>query len=149
MMAGGSWLLSPKAARANDLDVAWQDRLADAKALLTASRPAAAIAAGLYALEIRLKVIVCHRLDLDYLPTAVQFHHLGELLVLAGLSQQIEDPALDPVRSNWNQIRTFADQLDDLRYKPDSGWSMAQASALMTWLEDPAAGVLSWLSALP
>jgi hypothetical protein len=51
-----------------DLEAAWPDRLKDAEALLAAGRNGWAIATGLYALEIRLKVLIARRLDLEQLP---------------------------------------------------------------------------------
>src|SRR5262249_14357700 len=55
-----------------DLEVAWQDRLADAEALFAAGRNAGAIADAIYALEIRLKVAICKRLDVEQLPKTLR-----------------------------------------------------------------------------
>ncbi len=147
-MAGVGWLPSPMASRAVDLEDAWSDRLVDAKALLAASRQAASIASGLYAVEICLKALICRRLDVEYLPRAVQFHSPEELLVLSGLSRRIDDPTLAPVRANWSRILKIADDLNNLRYKPDRGWSIADATSSLRLLEDPMSGVLTWLSAM-
>ena len=83
-----------------DLDTAWRDRLADAEALLAAGRNGWAIATGLYALEIRLKVLVCRRLDIDKLPKAFEVHDLSSLLLLAGLSQRILRKPARTVKTN-------------------------------------------------
>jgi hypothetical protein len=74
----------------SELEAAWQDRLAEAQSLHAAGHHAGAIAAALYALEIRLKVLICKRLDLDALPTGFEIHDLDSLLLLTGLSQRIE-----------------------------------------------------------
>ena len=60
----------------------WQDRLAEGKALLAASYHAWAMATGLFALEIRLKVLICKRLKIDKLPRAFEIHDLDGLLLL-------------------------------------------------------------------
>ena len=73
-----------------DLEAAWQDRLADAEALFAAGRNAGAIVTGLYALEIRLKVAVCKRLDLERLTKSFEIHDLPALLLLAGWSRRID-----------------------------------------------------------
>jgi hypothetical protein len=88
-MAGKQEFTKPGATR-SDLEVAWQDRLADAQALFDAGRHAWAIATALYALEIRLKVLICKRLDVPDLPKAFETHDLDSLLLLAGLSKRIE-----------------------------------------------------------
>jgi hypothetical protein len=143
-MASGNW--SKGSAKVSDLDVASRDRLVDAKALLASLRPAGSIAAGLYSLEIRLKVLVCKNLDLPELPLAVQFHDLGELLVLTGLSRRINnDPSLSSIKRNWGAILLIAGQLNDLRYMPDSGWTATEAADFLRRLEHPVEGVLTWL----
>ena len=84
------------------LEAAWQDRLADAEALFAAGRNAWAIATALYALEIRLKVLVCKKLDLSDLPRAFEVHDLDGLLLLAGLSRRIKRKGAVQVKQNWD-----------------------------------------------
>jgi hypothetical protein len=148
MMILKEWRESPKSAKRPDLDKAWTDRLADAKALLGAKRSAWSIASGLYALEIRLKFLVCKNLDLSYLHGAAFTHDLSALLILAGLSQRINDPSLSGVKINWDEILIVAEQLEDLRYRPDSNWPFSQAESFLGWLDHPSTGVLTWLSTL-
>jgi hypothetical protein len=125
-----------------------RERFLDAKALLAAGRPAASIATGLYALEIRLKVLVCKNLDVSALPTAIRFHDLGELLVLAGRSRKINDPSLVSVKYRWDKIREKSERLNEFRYLPDSNVSNSEAVTFLDRLEDPTDGVLTWLSTL-
>ncbi|HEX8199069.1 MAG TPA: hypothetical protein VF590_01175 [Isosphaeraceae bacterium] len=139
-----------------DLDAASRDRLADAKVLAAAGRPASAIAAGLYALEIRLKVLVCKRLDLPALRTAFQIHDLEGLLVLSGLERRIEDPSVSHVKVNWDAILTLAASLNELRYSPAGSPRLPigarrprDAVTFLAWLEDPQDGALSWISSQP
>jgi hypothetical protein len=129
-----------------DLEAAWPDRLADAEALLAAGRPAGAIADALYALEIRLKVQICKRLDLEALPKAFETHDLEGLLLLAGLSRRILRRRAALVRSNWDAILEMAEKLNDLRYKADNNWIHQQAAHLLHQVKNPSDGVLVWLS---
>lgn len=147
-MSRGSWRTSQTATQKSNLDTAWQDRMADAKALLASNRPAAAIACGLHAREIRLKVLVYKNHDLNYLPTPVQIHDPQELFVLAGLSQRIDQPHLKNVKYSWDQVVLRAGSLNDLRYKPDANIKLPDANHFLEWLDDPNDGVLPWLSTL-
>ncbi len=132
-------------AQASDLDVAANDRLADSKALFAANRPAMAIATAIYSIEIRLKVLICKKLELPALPKAFEIHDLEALLVLSGLSSRLNEPNAASVKSNWDNILTLEVRLNDLRYTPDHNWSPHQASTFLRWLEAPSDGVLPWL----
>jgi hypothetical protein len=129
-----------------DLEAAWPDRLVDAEALLAAGRPAATMASALYALEIRLKVLICKRLDLDALPKAFEIHDLNGLLLLAGLSRRIERRRAATIKRVLGEIIRVSEQLNDFRYLPDRNWSHHQAATLLNQLKDPTDGVFQWLS---
>ncbi len=129
-----------------DLAAAWPDRMKDAEALLRAGRHAWAIATALYALEIRLKVLVCKKLDVDELPRAFEIHDLGSLLLLAGLSRRIQRKAAARVKRNWDEVLEQAKNLGELRYTPDGNWTAAQAKAFLKRLTDATDGVLTWLA---
>jgi HEPN domain-containing protein len=129
-----------------ELDAAWQAHLADAEALFAAKRYAWAIVSALYALEIRLKVLICKRLDLKELPRAFEIHDLDALLLLAGLSRRIESKRLRKVKRNGDDILSQAEELNEIRYKPEKNWTRAQAARLLQQLKDPSEGVLTWLS---
>ena len=129
-----------------DLEAAWQDRLKDAEELLAAGRHGWAIATGLYALEIRLKVLICRRLDLDQLPRAFEVHDLAGLLLLAGLSRRIQRKPARGVKRNWDGILMLAPLLNDFRYTADAKWTAAQAQEFFRQLRDPPNGVLIWLN---
>jgi hypothetical protein len=135
--------------KTSDLDQASIDRLDDSKALIAAGRPASSIASALYALEIRLKVLICKRLDRINLPDAFKFHDFEALLILTGLSGRLDDPLAARVRQNWVEVVDMARNIDKYRYLPDKGWSMAEATTLISWLEDPNDGVITWLKAQP
>lgn len=131
-----------------DLEVAYLDRVADANHLHSGGRHASAIVMALYALEIKLKVGACRRLDLDKLPAAFAIHDFNALLIVSGLSRLIDDPSAAPVKKNWDHIViTFSGKhVNELRYGPDSNWTRADADDLLKRLQDPQDGVLTWLS---
>jgi hypothetical protein len=135
----------PGATRA-DLEAAWQDRLAEAQSLHAAGHHAGAIAAALYALEIRLKVLVCRKLDLDHLPKAFEIHDLDSLLLLAGLSRRMERRSARKVKGNWEEVLDLAGELNTIRYQPAIKWTGRHAADLLTQLTDAGNGVMSWLS---
>jgi hypothetical protein len=129
----------------SDLDQASLDRMEDARVLLAGGRSSAAIASAVYALEMRLKVLICKRLDLLELPQAFQFHDLEALLVLSGLKRRLEAPGAASVQKNWSDMLIRANRLNELRYFPDRNWPIAQAQDFLNWLEDPQDGVIPWL----
>jgi hypothetical protein len=147
----GDGKLTTSGARLIDLETACQDRLSDAESLFNSGRHAAAIAAGLYALEIGLKVKICKRLALKELPRAFEIHDLDGLLVLTGLSRLLNGPAMkrSKVKRNWDEIRTASGQLNDLRYLPADRWDAAQAKRFLYQLKDEDDGALTWLLKQP
>jgi hypothetical protein len=147
MMAGGSTFSKPGAPVA-DLQLAAVDRLQDADALFAAGRYASAIAMGVYALEIHLKIRTCHRLNLVRLPKAFEIHELDGLLVLTGL-QAARDAASQAVQDNWQIVADMAILINDLRYQPSAKWTQSDAQAFLQSLRDPPDGVLPWLLAQP
>src|SRR5262249_61398409 len=104
----------------SDLNAAWQDRLADAQALLATGRHAWAIATALYALEIRLKVLICRKLDLQQLPRAFEIHDLDGLFLLVGLSGRLQRRRARGVKANWDSMTDLGGAINDLRYRPAS-----------------------------
>jgi hypothetical protein len=129
-----------------DLEAAWKDRLKDAEALLAAGRNGSAIAMAVYALEIRLKVFICRRLDVQQLPRAFETHDLDGLLLLAGLSNRIKRRNARKVKPNWDAITKVAERANELRYTPESNWTHAQASLLLKQLKHSSDGILPWLA---
>lgn len=146
-MAGGSKLSTPGALLA-DLQQAAADRLEDAEALLATGRYAAAIAMGVYSLEIHLKVRICQRLNLPALPRLFEIHELEGLLVMTG-HLAARDAAPHPVQQNWEDVADEADRINDFRYLPSANWSQSHAQAFLQKLRDPPDGVLPWLLAQP
>lgn len=139
-----------------DLDEASRDRLKDARVLAAAGHPASALVAAYYSVEIRLKALICTRLDLLNLPTAFQTHDLEGLLTLSGLSRRMESSAPPGVRFHWEELVRLFPKLDVIRYLPEGsavllaiGQSSRDASDLIASLDHPTDGVLTWLSASP
>ncbi len=144
MMAGER--LTKLGALASDLEQAAEDRFEDAKALLLAGRHAAAIAHGFYALEIRLKVLICRRLDVPKLPHVFQTHSLEALMLHTGLANKIRGVKRPrAVAKNWDELLALFQQVDQIRYQPDPKWDERLAKRVLHQLGDPPNGVLLWL----
>ncbi len=130
-----------------DLDRAAVERLADAETLHQGMRFAGAILMGLYALEIRLKVVICRKLELPGLPRAFETHDLEGLLVVSGLSTKLRAVKRPrQVARNWDELVACSKEAEALRYKPDAKWDQRASSKVLHQLRDPPAGVLPWLS---
>ena len=130
-----------------DLEAAADARLRDAIALIECGRSAAAILMGLYAVEIRLKVVICRRLDLDRLPKPFEIHDLAELLIVSGLSNKllkVKRPR--NLQQNWEKIVALYRRAETIRYQGDSGAELEVAREFMALLDDPTGGVLRWLA---
>jgi hypothetical protein len=133
----------------DDLEKAWSEREQEAQAL-AARFPATAFALRLYALEIRIKAIICERLSLVKLPNHCKIHVLDEVIIFTGLLAELDDPKNAEIRRNWDGLVAFArKQLDKLRYLPGSAWSPADLNKYLAALDDPSSGVWTWLSKLP
>jgi len=132
-----------------NLDEAWQEREKEAKAL-AASFPAASLALRFYALEIRIKTIICKRLGIDLLPGHCKTHELDELIIFTGLLGTLADPANDGIRQNWDILAKFArERLNQIRYLPGSTLRAADRDEQLNALDNPCDGVWIWLSRLP
>ena len=132
----------PDTSRA-DLEAAWPER--EVEAALLAANGDLAMAASLrcYALEIRIKVLICQRLNLDYLPRACKTHDLKELIIYTGLWAELNDSQNAAVVNHWKIMTEFSSRLlNVLRYRPNSSYSPIEVDAL----DDPQDGVLAWLS---
>ena len=130
----------------HDLEAATDARLKDAIALIECGRPAAAILMGLYTVEIRLKVVICRRLDLDRLPKPFEIHDIEELIIGSGLSKkikQVKRPRAIP--RNWERIVEISLNTGMIRYRGDSSTDREVASEFMALLDNPTSGVLRWL----
>jgi hypothetical protein len=139
--------LTQLGASVGELEQAARDRLDDAQALLDAGRYASAIAHGLYALEIRLKLVICSRLDITNLPKVFQIHDLGALMLHSGLSIKIRDTKRPRgVAKNWDELKQLSENLDGYRYKSDPSWDERLARTVLHQLTDPTHGVLIWLA---
>jgi hypothetical protein len=128
-----------------DLQAAAVDRLADAEALFLAGRFASAIAMGVYALEIQLKVRICQRLNIPALSKPFEIHELESLLVLAGL-QAARDGSVPVVKQNWLDVVDQSLRMNEMRYSPAANWTQTDAQMFLQQLRDPPDGVLPWLS---
>jgi hypothetical protein len=141
--------LSPGKSLLPDLEFALIERLEDVRVLRIGGRLAAAVTNGIYALEIRLKIALCRRIDLDELPKVFQTHDLVGLLYISGLKKQLDRPEFAVVRSGWFKIvtNTVSYDLNLLRYKP-SAISVADTDEFFRLLLDSTVGVLTWVSSM-
>lgn len=130
----------------SDLQAAASERLEDAEALLKSGRYVSAIAFGLYALEIELKVVICRHLDITKLPRIHHHHKLEELLIHSGLSNKIRRTRRPRfLGKNWDDLVRIAGSVDQFRYRYDPTWDDAKAGRVLQLLRDPPNGVLLWL----
>jgi len=141
--------LLPDTTRA-DLERAWRDRESEAALLSAGGYHAMAVSLRVYALEIQLKWHVCLHLDLEYLPRACKTHDLGDLVIFTGRSRELDDPKNGNLRSNWDILAAFSKmRLNEIRYQSSASFDAAKLAELSDALDDPANGVLAWLSRRP
>jgi hypothetical protein len=130
-----------------ELDSASAEQFSDAEVLLRNGRYAAAIIHGLYALEIKLKVLICRRLELQNLPQVFQIHDLEALMLHAGLARRIKSVRRPrSVAKNWEALLQLSREIGELRYIPDPKWDERVANQVLHQLRDSPHGVLPWLS---
>jgi hypothetical protein len=134
-------------AKLTDLNEALEDRFKDAEVLIAGGCYASAIAMGLYALEIALKIAICRRLDLEALPVEFQIHDFEGLLILSGLSRRLEAPERAAVRKHWFFLigKYKSSQAGTLRYSRGT-FTSRQARDVIRRLRDPNEGLVTWLS---
>lgn len=132
--------------RLSDLEIAWKDRLADAEHFASLGRNCSAIAMGIYALEILLKVKICRRLDLKQLPRPFEIHDLAGLMIVSGLYRRLSERNARPVKTNWGRILELSSQLNGLRYRPNDFKSAEQVADFLAQLGDEQrGGVIPWI----
>ena len=132
-----------------DLEAAWREREREAAAL-AAGYPATSLTLRLYALEIRIKTMICRRLAINYLPKHCKTHELEELMIFTGLIAELDDPANAGIRQNWDVLVHFAKtRLNNVRYLPGNALTAADLTRLLNALDDPSDGVWPWLSRHP
>jgi hypothetical protein len=141
--------LLPDAARV-DLDLAWVEREQEAGLLLIHGHLALSMAFRVYALDIRIKTIICKQLHLEFLPRACKTHDLAELVIFSGLWMELNDPANEEILKSWDILADFSKKrLNDIRYLPTAQFDSVDHGKLSTALDDPQSGVLGWLSRHP
>lgn len=133
-----------------DLELAWQEREEEARQQVALGHGSSAVAMRLYALEIRVKTIICKQLGLGTLPRACKTHDLEELIIFTGLWPRLEDAANAATRQKWDLVVRFSKRyLNDLRYLPRSALDPQDLENVHSALDDPQDGVLAWLSRHP
>jgi hypothetical protein len=118
--------------------------------MTAAAFPTMALALRLYSLEIRIKTIICKRLNLDLLPGHCKTHNLSELMIFTGLLAELNDPTKIVLRRNWDLLVKFSkDRLNSIRYLPASHLGAPELGGLLGAMDDPRDGVWTWLSGHP
>lgn len=145
-MADGRSLTRSGASLA-DLEAAAVERLDDAEALLRTGRYAASIMSAFYSLEIRLKVIICRRLQIENLPRIFETHDLDALILHAGLSRKIREVRRPrELVDHWDELLELSSDLDQIRYRSDPvTWDRNKAERVLHLMRDKPNGVLPWL----
>jgi hypothetical protein len=134
----------------SDLEIAWREREEEASQLIAAGYNSMALALRLYSLEIRLKAVICKHLKLSRLPKACKTHDLTDLIIFTGRREELYDPANLAIRQNWDLLADFSKgRLNDLRYLPRDMLDTHDQQRLISALDDPQDGVLTWLSRRP
>ncbi|QEH33377.1 hypothetical protein OJF2_18780 [Aquisphaera giovannonii] len=135
--------------RLMDLEAAWREREIEA-AKLVADHPSTGLALRIYALEIRLKTLICKTLAIPFLPRQCKTHAIDELIVFTGFSSELDDPANAGIRQNWELLVDFArNRLNGIRYLPAGALDGDDLALYLSALDDPKDGVWTWLSRHP
>lgn len=138
--------LMPDTIRA-DLEATWAEREQEAAHLKSGGFRSMSLALRCYALEIRLKAIICQHLGLEFLPKVCKTHDYLDLVIFTGLWADLSDPANAPIQRNWDLLVLFNKQrLNDLRYRRRTDLEDDDADVVDRALDDPQYGVLAWLS---
>jgi hypothetical protein len=137
-------------ASVTDLEVAWKEREEEARELKAHGYDSTALSLRLYSLEIRIKTLICKQLRLSHLPKVCKTHDLSELIIFTGMWEELEDPANDAVRQNWDLLANFSKvRLNDQRYLPRAMLDSKDVKRMNDALDDPWDGVITWLSKHP
>ena len=106
-----------------------------------------------YSLEVALKAVICRQMNNDRFfdiirpetARAFKIHNLGELINLAGLSQELDDlKKTNPLlHDNWTYIQDTIKWSEQLRYK--TGLSQQNAESMILAISEPKNGILKWI----
>ena len=135
-----------------DLQVLANSRLAVAYALRQSGHHDGALYLAGYALEFAFKARICNILDAHY-PLEIQgfrTHSYQVLLKLAGLERALDIKKSDVnFSANWSILIGGTAQLqgwsEEWRYRAIGSVTAAEANVFLQALDDPAAGVFSWI----
>ena len=137
-------------AKRADFELAWMEREQEAGLLRAGGSRSMEICLRFYALECRIKAIICKHLDLDSLPKACKTHDLTELLIFSGLHRKLLETTNEGLEKSWDRLAKFSKEgLNDVRYLPDNLMTDETYNILTRAFDDPSTGVHSWLSEHP
>ena len=128
-------------------------RLSESKSLLKRKHYDGCCYLAGYSLEVALKAVICRQMNNDRFfdiirpetARAFKIHNLGELINLAGLSQEYIDlDSKNPIiLSNWEFVRDKIKWSEQLRYQ--IGLSQQDAEQMILAISEPKNGVLKWI----
>ena len=135
-----------------DLKDLAETKLRESKALLDAGFPDGAYYLAGYVIELALKARICKILQWDTYPhqdikeinKEFKTHKLYQLILLAGLSKDLENKKLnDKFSENWSLI---ADWNESMRYKKSTGKTRdEEVKNTIFAIEDSQNGIFTWL----
>lgn len=131
--------------RRDDLKEIADSRLKEAELLANQGYHGACVYLAGYAVECYLKYAICCRLDLDELLALFSVHHLDGLLLYSGLDKKLRsnvdvDESFRRVCSVWSMEGTRS-----VRYRRPSEFTPEEAKEFLSYINDPAHGVVVWL----
>lgn len=128
---------------AGDAQTLADERLEEARVLLSSSRPSGAYYLAGYAVELALKAVVARQFASDTIPDKqfvlnVYTHDLAKLLKLAGLQAALEQTDPD-VQANWGVATQWSETARYAIIDAD------QAKDFLSAVGDDKSGVIQWL----
>lgn len=131
-----------------DFQMLAESRIREARCLLNAQLGSGAYYLAGYAIECALKACIAKRLlpeqfpwDKDYIAQRVYTHNLAVLLGTCGLRELIDEDGQSNrgLLDSWNVVIRWSEHA---RYKQ---WTVSDAQVMIEAVDDPIAGVLTWL----
>lgn len=102
-----------------------------------------------YVVEFALKAIICKKVNLiqyppdsDELERVFKTHNFDTLLVLSGLSNDINANTRGNLWTNWSELTKWR---ADMRYEPIGTYTKIDVKEKIKALEDGSDGLLTWI----
>jgi HEPN domain-containing protein len=131
--------------RRDDLREIADSRLKEAELLGSQGYHGACVYLAGYSVECYLKYAICRQLDLDELLALFSVHDLEGLLLCSGLDKQFRSNA--NVEENFRRVCSVwsMEGTRSVRYRRPSEFTPEEAKEFLSYINDPAHGVVVWL----